>query len=74
MNNVKNLLKDFDKIWIIFASKKLSEREKTDAVKNLTALNEGGTFSFVTHNNVIFDIDAMVPLSDTDYNSLSKGD
>ena len=72
MNEVKNLLNDFDKTWIIFADKKLSEREKTSAVNNLTTLNEGGSFSFVMHKNVIFDIDAMIPLSETDYNSLGK--
>ena len=70
MNEVKNLLSDFDKTWIIFADKKLSEREKTNAVRNLTALNQGGTFSFVMHKNVVFDIDSMIPLSETDYNSL----
>ena len=72
MNKVKNLLNDFDKTWIIFAGKKLSEREKTDAVKNLTAINKGGTFSFVMHKNVVFDIDAMIPFSRTDYNSPGK--
>jgi hypothetical protein len=69
MNKVANLLNDFDKTWIIVADKKLSEREKTNAVKNLTALNEGGTFSFVMHKNVIFDINEMIPLSESDYNS-----
>jgi hypothetical protein len=74
MNNVKNLLNDFDKTWIIFADKKLSEPEKSNAVKNLTAINEGGKFSFVMHKNVVFDIDAMIPLSETDYDSLGKED
>jgi hypothetical protein len=71
MNEVKNVLNEFDKTWIIVADKKLSEREKTDAVKNLMTLNEGGTFSFVMHKNVIFNINEMIPLSDTDYNSLA---
>lgn len=74
MNTVKNLLKDFDKTWIIFAGKKLSDREKTDAVKTLTTLNEWGTFSFVMNKNVIFDIDAMLPLSEAAYNSRGKED
>jgi hypothetical protein len=69
MNTVKNLLNDFDKTWIILADKKLSDREKTDAVKTLTTRNEQGPFSFVLHNKVIFDIDAMLPLSEAEYNS-----
>jgi hypothetical protein len=72
MNKVKNLLNDFDKTWIIVADKKLSEREKTDAVKNLTTINNGGKFSFITNKNVIFDINEMIPRSETDYNSQRK--
>jgi hypothetical protein len=72
VNKVKNLLNDFDKTWIIFAGKKLSEREKTDAVRNLTTLNNAGRFSFALHKNVIFDIDAMIPLSEADYISSCK--
>jgi hypothetical protein len=71
MKEVKNVLNDFDKTWIIVAGKKLSEREKTDAVKKLMTLHEGGTFSFVMHKNVIFNINEMIPLSETDYNSLA---
>jgi hypothetical protein len=69
MNKVTNVLNDYDKTWIIFADKKLSDPEKTNAVKNLTAVNAGKAFSFVMHKNVIFDINEMIPLSETDYNS-----
>jgi len=69
MNNVTNVFKDFDKTWIISADKKLSDPEKTNAVKRLTALNNKGPFSFVMNNHVFFDIDAMLPLSETEYNS-----
>jgi hypothetical protein len=72
MNKVKNLLIDFDKTWLIFAGKKLSEREKTDAVRNLTTFNREGMFSFVLHKNVVFDIDVMTPLSEADYISSCK--
>jgi hypothetical protein len=41
MNKVTNVLNDYDKTWIIFADKKLSDPEKTNAVKNLTAVNAG---------------------------------
>ena len=70
MNNVTNVLNDYDKTWVILADKKLSDPEKTDAVRKCTAVNAGKAFSFVMHKNVIFDIDAMIPLSETDYNSL----
>jgi hypothetical protein len=69
MNKVTNVLYDFDKTWIIVADRKLSDPEKTNAVRRLAALNEGKAFSFAMNKNVFFDLNAMIPLSETDYNS-----
>jgi|WetSurMetagenome_2_1015567.scaffolds.fasta_scaffold663172_2 hypothetical protein len=72
MNNVTNVFNDYDKTWIIIADKKLSDPEKTNAVRNLTASTKGRAFSFVMNKSVIFDITEMIPRSAAEYTSLSK--
>jgi hypothetical protein len=64
VNRVGNICNAYNHTWVILAGKKLSQHDKTSAVNNFIALNEG-RIDFKTGGPVVFDLDTMEPVSDT---------